>query len=331
MNWGLRKFIEKDFDLSNSRIQMFANLQLIRSVELLISKKYADQIFRCPVHLSIGQEAIAVGVSLNLRLEDKVVSTHRSHSHYLAKGGDLFMMLSELIGSPLGCCKGRGGSMHIFDKAVGFMASVPIVGSSLPIATGIALAEKHLNSGNIVVAFIGDAALETGAFYESLNLAALKKLPILIVLEDNGYSTFSNKKVRWPENKNVRQTIEGMGLTYYTGSGDDVEDIYSQIGHIISEVRNNKPSLAHLDTFRRYEHCGPGLDDNMGYRRSEEIESYIQRDPIEILGNKMISSGVISEVLLKKLASQINYYVEDTFISMLQKNENYLKQFEMNK
>jgi pyruvate dehydrogenase E1 component alpha subunit len=221
--------------------------------------------------------------------------------------------------------------MHIFDKAVGFMASVPIVGSSLPIATGIALAEKYLNTGNIVVAFIGDAALETGAFYESLNLAALKKLPILIVLEDNGYSTFSNKKVRWPENKNVRQTIEGMGLTYYSGSGDDVEDTYTQIGHIISDVRNNKPSLAHLDTFRRYEHCGPGLDDNMGYRRSEEIESYIQRDPIEILGNKMISSGVISEVLLKKLASQINYYVEDTFISMLQKNENYLKQFEMNK
>jgi pyruvate dehydrogenase E1 component alpha subunit len=331
VNPALVNLIKKDFDVRNSRIQMFANLQLIRSVELLISEKYADQIFRCPVHLSIGQEAIAVGVSLNLELEDKVVSTHRSHAHYIAKGGDLFMMLSELIGSPLGCCKGRGGSMHIFDKAVGFMASVPIVGSSLPIATGLALAEKHLNSDNIVVAFIGDAALETGAFYESLNLAALKNLPILIVLEDNGYSTYSNKKVRWPENKNVRQTIEGMGLTYYSGSGDDVEDTYTQIGHIISDVRNNKPSLAHLDTFRRYEHCGPGLDDNMGYRRSEEIESYIQRDPIEILGNKMISSGVISEVLLKKLASQINYYVEDTFISMLQKNENYLKQFEMNK
>jgi TPP-dependent pyruvate/acetoin dehydrogenase alpha subunit len=330
MNRGLRNFIEKDFDLSNLRIQMFADLQLIRSVELLISKKYADQIFRCPVHLSVGQEAIAVGVSLNLRLEDKVVSTHRSHSHYIAKGGDLLMMFSELIGSPLGCCKGRGGSMHIFDKAVGFMASVPIVGSSLPIATGLALAEKYLNSGNIVAAFIGDAALETGAFYESLNLAALKKLPILIVLEDNGYSTFSNKKVRWPENKNVRQTIEGMGLTYFSGSGDDVEENYTQIGHIISDVRNNKPSLAHLDTFRRYEHCGPGLDDSMGYRTSVEIESYIQRDPIEILGNKMISSGEISEIFLKKLASQINYYVEDTFISMLEQNENYLKQFEMN-
>jgi pyruvate dehydrogenase E1 component alpha subunit len=281
-------YIKKDFDIKNSRIQMFANLQLIRSIELLISEKYADQIFRCPVHLSIGQEAIAVGVSLNLKLEDKVVSTHRSHAHYIAKGGDLFMMLSELIGSPLGCCKGRGGSMHIFDKSVGFMASVPIVGSSLPIATGLALAEKYLNSKNIVAAFVGDAALETGAFYESLNLAALKNLPLLIIIEDNGFSTYSNKKVRWPENKNVQATIEGMGVTYYSGSGDDVEAIYSQVGNIISEVRNNVPSLVHLDTFRRYEHCGPSLDDNLGYRKSEEINSYISRDPLEILKNKII-------------------------------------------
>ena len=177
------------------------------------------------------------------------MSTHRSHAHYIAKGGDVSSMLSELIGSPLGCCKGRGGSMHIFDKSVGFIASVPIVGSSLPIAVGLALAEKLLKSDNIVVAYVGDAALETGAFYESLNLAALKNLPILIVLEDNGYSTYSNKEVRWPENKNVRETIEGMGINYYSGSGDDVEEINTQISNVLSDVRKNKPSLVHLDTF----------------------------------------------------------------------------------
>jgi pyruvate dehydrogenase E1 component alpha subunit len=282
------------------------------------------------VHLSIGQEAIAVGVSINLQLEDKVVSTHRSHAHYIAKGGDLFSMLSELIGSPLGCCKGRGGSMHIFDKSVGFMASVPIVGSSLPIAVGIALAEKQLNSENIVVAYVGDAALETGAFYESLNLAALKNLPILIVLEDNGYSTYSNKEVRWPDNKNVRVTIEGMGISYYSGSGDDVDEINTQISEVVHNVRNNKPSLVHLDTFRRYEHCGPSLDDNLGYRKSEEITSYIKRDPIEILGNKIINLEIISKTLLEDLANKVNCYVEDTFTGMLRKNENYLKQFEMN-
>ena len=330
MNIELMNLIKKDYDVKNSRIQMFVNLQLIRSVELLISEKYDTQIFRCPVHLSIGQEAIAVGVSINLQLEDKVVSTHRSHAHYIAKGGDLFSMLSELIGSPLGCCKGRGGSMHIFDKSVGFMASVPIVGSSLPIAVGIALAEKQLNSENIVVAYVGDAALETGAFYESLNLAALKNLPILIVLEDNGYSTYSNKEVRWPDNKNVRVTIEGMGANYYSGSGDDVDEINTQISEVIHNVRNNKPSLVHLDTFRRYEHCGPSLDDNLGYRKSEEITSYIKRDPIEILGNKMINLEIISKTLLEDLANKVNCYVEDTFTGVLKKNENYLKQFEMN-
>ena len=330
MNIELMNLIKKDYDVKNSRIQMFVNLQLIRSVELLISEKYDTQIFRCPVHLSIGQEAIAVGVSINLQLEDKVVSTHRSHAHYIAKGGDLFSMLSELIGSPLGCCKGRGGSMHIFDKSVGFMASVPIVGSSLPIAVGIALAEKQLNSENIVVAYVGDAALETGAFYESLNLAALKNLPILIVLEDNGYSTYSNKEVRWPDNKNVRVTIEGMGINYYSGSGDDVDEINTQISEVIHNVRNNKPSLVHLDTFRRYEHCGPSLDDNLGYRKSEEITSYIKRDPIEILGNKMINLEIISKTLLEDLANKVNCYVEDTFTGVLKKNENYLKQFEMN-
>ena len=330
MNIELMNLIKKDYDVKNSRIQMFVNLQLIRSVELLISEKYDAQIFRCPVHLSIGQEAIAVGVSINLQLEDKVVSTHRSHAHYIAKGGDLFSMLSELIGSPLGCCKGRGGSMHIFDKSVGFMASVPIVGSSLPIAVGIALAEKQLNSENIVVAYVGDAALETGAFYESLNLAALKNLPILIVLEDNGYSTYSNKEVRWPDNKNVRVTIEGMGIGYCSGSGDDVDEINTQISEVIHNVRSNKPSLVHLDTFRRYEHCGPNLDDNMGYRKSEEITSYIKRDPIEILGNKMINLEILSKTLLEDLANKVNCYVEDTFTGVLRKNENYLKQFEMN-
>ena len=330
MNQVLINLIKKDFDLSSSKIQMFVNLQLIRSIELLISEKYADQIFRCPVHLSIGQEAIAVGVTLNLKLEDKVVSTHRSHAHYIAKGGDLLKMLSELIGSPLGCCKGRGGSMHIFDKAVGFMASVPIVGSSLPIAIGLAFAEKQLNTKNIVVAFVGDASLETGAFYDSINLAAIKNLPMLVVIEDNGYSTYSNKKLRWPANKNVKSTIEGMGMNYYSGLGDDVEEIYAQFSNIISEVRNNIPSVVHLDTFRRYEHCGPNLDDNLGYRKTEEINSYNSRDPLEILGNKMISSGVSSEILLKKLVSQINSFTEEIYKNMLQQNKSYLEQFEMN-
>lgn len=329
MNQYLKSLLEKDSALNDLRVQMFANLQLIRSIELLISEKYEEQIFRCPVHLSIGQEAIAVGVSMHLTVNDKVVSTHRSHAHYIAKGGDVFRMLSELIGSPLGCCKGRGGSMHIFDNSVGFMASVPIVGSSLPIAIGLALAEKNLNSKNLVVAFIGDAALETGAFYESLNLAALKELPLLIVLEDNGYSTFSNKSVRWPASKNVRETIQGMGVSYLHGNGDDVEEIYKNVSNIITRVRSNNPILIHLETFRRYEHCGPNLDDKLGYRSKTEIESYLERDPLKILGHKLVDSGVVSKKILKDLVDQINDYVQDSFTRMKSHNSDYLAEFKM--
>lgn len=329
MNQYLKSLLEKDSALNDLRVQMFANLQLIRSIELLISEKYEEQIFRCPVHLSIGQESIAVGVSMHLTVNDKVVSTHRSHAHYIAKGGDVFRMLSELIGSPLGCCKGRGGSMHIFDNSVGFMASVPIVGSSLPIAIGLALAEKNLNSKNLVVAFIGDAALETGAFYESLNLAALKELPLLIVLEDNGYSAFSNKSVRWPASKNVRETIQGMGVSYLHGNGDDVEEIYKNVGNIITRVRSNNPILLHLETFRRYEHCGPNLDDKLGYRSKTEIVSYLERDPLKILENKLVDSGVVSIKILKDLVDQINNYVQDSFTRMKSQNSDYLAEFKM--
>jgi len=329
MNHEILTLIEKEFDVNNLKIKMFLSLQLIRSIELLISEKYVDQIFRCPVHLSIGQEAIAVGVSLNLRLEDKVISTHRSHAHYISKGGDLFKMFAELIGSPLGCCKGRGGSMHLLDKSVGFMGSVPIVGSSLPIATGLALAEKLLNSKLIVVAYVGDAALETGAFYESLNLIALKKLPVLVILENNEYSTCSKKSVRWADSKNVRETIEGMGIHYKNESGDDVEEVYTQVSHMISDVRNSKPSLLHLNTFRRYEHCGPNLDDNLGYRQPDEIDNYKSRDPIEILRNKILTSRMISELQLDRLVKQVNVYVEDTFIKVLKLNKDFLAQFEM--
>jgi len=327
MNQYLKSLLEKNSAFKDPRVHMFANIQLIRSIELLISEKYEEQIFRCPVHLSIGQEAIAVGVSMHLTLNDKVVSTHRSHAHYIAKGGDVFRMLSELIGSPLGCCKGRGGSMHIFDNSVGFMASVPIVGSSLPIAIGLALAEKNLNSKNLVVAFIGDAALETGAFYESLNLAALKELPILIVLEDNGYSTFSNKSVRWPASKNVRETIQGMGVSYLQGNGDYVEDVYKNVSKIISRVRSNQPILLNLETFRRYEHCGPNLDDKLGYRSKTELESYLERDPLKILEDKLVASGVVSKIIIEDLVNDIDGYVKNSFMSMKIHNNNYLAEF----
>lgn len=329
MNKEFEILLDKDKRLNNPRIRMFANLQLIRFFELLISEKYKEQIFRCPVHLSIGQEAIAVGVSMNLNLTDKIISTHRSHAHYIAKGGDLSLMLAEIMGSPKGCCKGRGGSMHILDYSVGFLASVPIVGSSLPIAVGVSLAEKQLKSNDITVAYVGDAALETGAFYESLNLIALKKLPILIIVEDNNYSIFTDKASRWPSNRNTQKLIEGFGIKYLSGGGDDAEIVYEQVANIISDVRSNQPVLIHLDTYRRYEHCGPKIDDNLGYRTEHEIASFARRDPIEILRKKLINENLMNQDTIIILENQIKDYVESIYLKTILQNKDYLEQFQV--
>jgi pyruvate dehydrogenase E1 component alpha subunit len=294
---------------SDVLLKSYTELMYIREVETLIASNYAKQQFRCPVHLSVGQEAVAVGVSSNLRLNDKVVSTHRSHAHYLAKGGNLFRMFAELMGSPSGCCGGRGGSMHLFDDEVGFMASIPIVGSSTPIASGLAYAEKMLGVGHIAISFVGDAVLETGVFYETMNLAAVKNLPLLIVIEDNGYSTYADKSVRVPKTREIEKLVHGIGLNFLSGNGDDVTEV-AQISNIaIREVRKNVPYVLQFETFRRYEHCGPNIDDSLGYRTESELDSYAQRDPLEVLKQKVFASQTSSIEELSSVDSVISKYV----------------------
>jgi TPP-dependent pyruvate/acetoin dehydrogenase alpha subunit len=297
----------------NEILSYYVNLKYIREVEIFISENYFRQQFRCPVHLSIGQEAVAVGVSSNLKLSDKAVSTHRSHAHYLAKGGSLYAMFSELMGNPNGCCGGRGGSMHLFDENVGFLASIPIVGSSTPIAAGLAYAEKLSSGEGIAVSYVGDAVLETGAFYETLNLAAVKKLPLLIVLEDNGFSTYADKSVRAPADRNIRNLVEGMGLSFLSGIGDDVNEV-SELSRIaIQRVRESNPVVLSFDTFRRYEHCGPNIDDSLGYRSVEELNSYVERDPILIQIKHLVKYSKITLQDLEIIDQIIKKYISSIF------------------
>lgn len=285
--------LNSDFLLS-SETRKYVELKFIRDVELLISERYSEQIFRCPVHLSIGQEAVAVGVCWNLKEEDKAMSTHRSHAHYLAKGGSLFRMFAELMGSKEGCCGGRGGSMHIFDKTVGFIGSVPIVGSSIPISSGLAMAEKLANGKNIVVSFVGDASLETGSFFETLNLASLKNLPLLIVIEDNGYSTYAGKAVRVSSERNTRTIIEGFGIPFFSGTGDTIDEVIELSKKAIAIVRTGKTVVVEFSTFRLLEHCGPNNDDHLGYRSVQEIESYKERDPVLSLSQAFNDEQIFS-------------------------------------
>ena len=180
-------------------IELYACMQRIRLVEEAISTRYVEQEMRCPVHLSIGQEAAAAGVCLALETRDKVFSTHRSHAHYLSKGGDLRKMLAEIYGKATGCIGGRGGSMHIMDLDVNMVASIPIVGSCIPLAVGSALADSLDGRDNVSIAYLGDASVEEGVFHESANFAKLRDLPVLFVCENNLYSVYTQLHERQPD------------------------------------------------------------------------------------------------------------------------------------
>jgi TPP-dependent pyruvate/acetoin dehydrogenase alpha subunit len=309
-------------DKENPLLKNYIGLRYIREVESLIASNYNKQQFRCPVHLSIGQEAVAAGICSNLRLQDKVVSTHRSHAHYLAKGGSLFRMFAELMGSSSGCCGGRGGSMHLFDDGVGFIASIPIVGSSTPIAAGLAYAEKRIGEENIVVSFVGDAVLETGVFYETMNLAGVKNLPLLIVIEDNGYSTYADKSVRIPKTRNTEKLVQGFGLKFMSGNGDDLNEVVQVSNEAIKEVRNNVPFVLYFETFRRYEHCGPNIDDSLGYRSQSELDSYALRDPLKLLKQKNLKSQGFDVSLLDAIDVLVSKYVFDIYQEAVIDREN---------
>ena len=286
----------------------------VRQIESFIAKNYHQQLFRCPVHLSIGQESIAVGICEELSKFDKVISTHRSHAHYLAKGGDIVKMLAEIMGLTTGCCNGRGGSMHLFDTEVGFMASIPIVGSALPIASGLSYAQKLQNDDEISVCFVGDATFETGQFHESLNFISTNSLPILIVYENNGYSTYSPLTERQPLNKNLRKIIEGYGISYFHENGDDVLEVNTIAKNLIQITRNKIPNFIELDTFRRFEHCGPNLDDDLGYRTEDEIQSYEKRDPIYLILNNVKLSQY--EYLIQEFISKLDNYLMSLYLKL---------------
>src|SRR5689334_37007 len=169
-----------------SRKLLFDMLR-IRAVEESIAARYSEQKMRCPTHLSVGQEGVSAAIGAVLRHTDLAVSGHRAHAHYLAKGGDLKAMIAEIYGKATGCSRGKGGSMHLVDESVGFMGSTAIVGGTVPVGVGLAYPMKLKRSDQITCIFLGDAVVETGVFFESVNFAVLKKLPVLFLCENNLY------------------------------------------------------------------------------------------------------------------------------------------------
>jgi pyruvate dehydrogenase E1 component alpha subunit len=297
------------------KIQLYKELVRIRFVEQTIAKRYSEQKMRCPVHLSVGQEAVAVGICSNLKKQDKVFTAHRSHAHYLAKGGSLKKMIAELYGKFNGCAKGKGGSMHLIDIDSGVLGAVPIVGSTIPIGTGAAWAEKLNNSKNIVVIFFGEGATEEGVFQESLDYAALRQLPILFVCENNRYSVYSSIEKRQSPNRPILRLAKSIGVDGFHLDGNDVLKIYNESKELITKIKKKKkPFLLLLDTFRHLEHCGPNNDDILSYRPEKYINAWLNRCPIKKFRNNLFKKKILTKKIIEKLNQNILDEIKKAFL-----------------
>ena len=285
--------------------KLFESMLRIRLVEESIANKYSEQKMRCPTHLSIGQEAIAVGVCANLTSQDQVLSTHRAHAHYLAKGGCLNSMMAEIYGKASGCSKGMGGSMHLIDKSVGFMGSTAIVGNTIPVAVGLALAFKIKRSLSISCAFFGDGAVEEGAFYESVNFAVLHKLPMLFICENNLYSVYSGLDVRQPNSRKIYEMVAGMGIETNHGNGNCILEVGEKVREAKEKIVSGKgPQFLEFDTYRWREHCGPNYDNDIGYRSEQEFKEWQKRDPLREMFDTHSEQGL--EDITKKISLEID-------------------------
>lgn len=294
-------------------VALYRAMLRIRLIEEEIAKRYSEQEMRCPVHLSIGQEATAVGACVALRKDDQIVSSHRCHGHYLAKGGDLNAMLAEIYGRATGCCGGRGGSMHLFDDRVGVLASVPIVGSFIPLGTGAAMSYRNANQDRVCIVFLGDGATEQGAFHESANFAALKTLPVIFFIENNGYSCYTNLEDRQPE-RPMADLARAYGMPAATVDGNNVLAVHDATAAAVARARaGHGPTLIVADTYRWREHCGPNYDSDIGYRTPEELLSWQARCPVESFAARLRAERILGQEEQANLAAEIDAEIQGAF------------------
>ena len=294
--------------------ELLRRMKRVRMVEETIAERYPDGKMRCPIHLCIGQEAVAAGVGLGLKKNDFTVSTHRGHGHYLGKGGNLNAMIAEIYGKATGCSDGKGGSVHLIDESVGFMGSTDIVAGTIPVGVGLGLSIQLQGTNQISCVFLGDAAVEEGVFYESVNFAALKKLPVLFICENNFYSIQSPLFVRQPKSRTIHKMVEAIGCPAKQGDGNDVEAVYENVVRAVSRIRQGKgPYFLEFYTYRWREHCGPKFDHNNLYRTNQEYLKWKKRDPILIFEKKILGRKDIPKQDITRMEIAIKHEVDLAF------------------
>ncbi len=300
----------KDIPLK-TQLFLYQQMLKIREFEERIVELYSEQQMRCPVHLSIGQEATAVGMCAALEASDILFSHHRSHGHYIAKGGSLKKMLAEIYGKETGCSKGFGGSMHLVDLDAGIIATTPIVGGIIPVSVGAAFANKKQGKSTVTTLFIGDATVEEGVWHESLNFAILKKLSMVFFCENNFYSVYTPLKARQP-NREIYKMVEGSGILTFTANGNNVLEVYQTVKKAYAHVKTHgEPVFIEAKTYRWREHCGPNYDNHIGYRTEKEFLDWKEKCPVAQMHNYLLSTGIASQADLEQIKKEVLLEIEE--------------------
>ncbi|MGA2916341.1 MAG: thiamine pyrophosphate-dependent dehydrogenase E1 component subunit alpha [Sedimentisphaerales bacterium] len=295
-------------------LNLYMTTSRIRKVQMKIEELYHEDEMKTPVHLCIGQEAIAAAICANLKKEDYVFSNHRGHGHYIAKGGNLKAMIAELYCRETGCSRGRGGSMHLIDTSVGLMGSSSIVGGGIPLAVGAAMGSAFKKNNRVSVVFFGDAASEEGVLYESMNFAALKKLPVVFVCENNFYSVFSHQTARQAVT-DITTRPKAFGIPAYKIDGRDVIDAYNKSKEAVCMARSGKgPVFIEACAYRWRGHAGPGDSLKNQYRKYDEWQEWINCCPLEKYERVLLEDGILTKEKIKKINEAIDAEISDAFV-----------------
>ena len=288
---------------------MYVKMRRIRDFESTAARLFAEGKIPGFVHLYLGEEAIAPAVCECLRDDDFITSTHRGHGHCIAKGAELDRALAELMGKATGYCKGRSGSMHIADFSKGNLGANAIVGGGIPIATGGGLAIKMQNRKNVSVAFFGDGASNQGTFHESINLAAVWKLPVIFVCENNLYSATTSISLTCLQENVAADRAAIYGIPSEVVDGNDVLAVNEAATRAIARARAGEGrTILELKTYR---HGGHSRNDACGYRPKEEEAEWFAKDPVVLFRKKILEHGVITEEELQKEEAAIEQEIED--------------------
>lgn len=275
-------------------LRALRTMLVVRRAEERIADGVANGTIACPCHLAIGQEAPAVGVAMSLRASDRAFGAHRSHAHFLAMGGTLRGLFAEVLGRDTGSSRGMGGSMHLIARERGFYGSVPIVGATIPIAVGAALAAKLDGRGDVAVSFFGDGATEEGGFHESMNLARVLGAPVLFVCENNLFSSHLHIGLRQPFNA-VGRYAQAHGVPSATVDGNDVVRVFETVQSALDVMRETGgPFLLECITYRWRGHVGHREDEDVGVARKKDHVLWKGRDPIRRLALALEARGVLS-------------------------------------